>query len=269
MKRSRFSSIFPCSLLFPLSSKPDTAVLAFQSLSLSVYSACHQIFVAYHQPCPAFYNCSLLTLPPTLCFHHLHKFSVKYRFKPFSSIDQAKALTYLYIPDFTSSLSLSSQARTSSHFSFTASFGFVIFNTVKLRTFKSLQIYFTSSFTKLQTLILSHLLSFLVQWNLIPACWHFWDRMGQHQNSPHIRTENSTPPAGPKIISVAFNSTTWLSPSQPQLVKFLLGHQTNSRCTKIYLIFSFILFSTKELVCSLLTLLTEGNLTRGSTRTKE
>ena len=80
--------------------------------------------------------------------HHLQKFlstlssSLSWSTAPSKSLD---------IPHTTTSLSSSSKDRTSSHTSFTASFGFVIFNTVKQTLFKSLQIYFTLFSTKLRS----------------------------------------------------------------------------------------------------------------------
>lgn len=88
------------------------------------------VFVAHHEPWPAFLNCSLLPLPPTLfvtiCISFLWTISSTF----FNPLHQAKAWTLPNIPLTTSSLSSSSQARTSPYFSFTASFGFVIFNTI-------------------------------------------------------------------------------------------------------------------------------------------
>ena len=69
----------------------------------------------------------------------------------FHPLHQVKAWTFPNITHATSLLSSTSQARTSSYFSFTASFGFVIFNTIKQRPFKSFQIYFDLFFTKLQS----------------------------------------------------------------------------------------------------------------------
>ena len=66
-KWRQFSSIFACSSLFPFSSKPDIIVLPFRSLYFSVYSTCHHVFIVHYQPWPAFLNCPLLPLPPTLC----------------------------------------------------------------------------------------------------------------------------------------------------------------------------------------------------------
>ena len=63
----------------------------------------------------------------TICISFLWTFSSSF----FNPLHQAKAWTLPNIPLTTSSLSSSSQARTSSYFSFTASFCFVIFNTIK------------------------------------------------------------------------------------------------------------------------------------------
>ena len=79
----RFSSIFPCSSLFPFSSKLVIVALPFQSLYLSVYSTCHHVFIVHHQPWPAFLNCSFLPLPPTLCLSPSAKVFVNSQFKPF------------------------------------------------------------------------------------------------------------------------------------------------------------------------------------------
>ena len=63
----------------------------------------------------------------TICISFLWTISSSF----FYPLHQAKAWTLPNIPLTTSSLSSSSQARTSPYFSFTASFGFVIFNTIK------------------------------------------------------------------------------------------------------------------------------------------
>ena len=92
-------------------------------------------------PWPAFFNCSLLPLPLTLSLspsaYVFCQLSVQAFFHP---LQQVKAWTFLNITHATSLLSSLSQARTSSYFSFTASFGFVIFNTILKRQFKSLQL---------------------------------------------------------------------------------------------------------------------------------
>ena len=139
--------IFACSSLFPFSSKPDIIVLPFQSLYFSVYSTCHHVFIVHHQPCPSFLNCSFLPLPPTLFVTISISFLSTISSSLSSSIAPSKSLD---IPHITTSLSSSSKDRRSSHSSFTASFGFVIFNTVKQTSFKSLQIYFTLFSTKLR-----------------------------------------------------------------------------------------------------------------------
>ena len=82
-------------------------------------------------PWPAFFNCSLLPLPLTLSLslaaYVFCQLSVQAFFHP---LHQVKAWTFLNITHATSLLSSPSQARASSYFSFTASFGFVIFNTI-------------------------------------------------------------------------------------------------------------------------------------------
>ena len=82
-------------------------------------------------PWPAFFNCSLLPLPLTLSLspsaYVFCQLSAQAFFHP---LHQVKAWTFLNITHATSLLSSPSQARTSSYFSFTASFGFVIFNTI-------------------------------------------------------------------------------------------------------------------------------------------
>ena len=88
-----------------------------------------------------------------------------------SSIAPSKSLD---IPHTTTSLSSSSQDRTSSHSSFTASFGFVIFNTVKQTSFKSLRIYFTLFSTKVRSvhnynLSLSYIPNIFFEMSSIPV----------------------------------------------------------------------------------------------------
>ena len=103
-------------------------------------------------PWPAFFNCSLLPMPLTLSLspsaYVFCQLSVQAFFHP---LHQVKAWTFLNITHATSLLSSPSQARTSSYFSFTASFGFVIFNTILKRQYKSFQSYFNLFFTKLQS----------------------------------------------------------------------------------------------------------------------
>ena len=106
-------------------------------------------------PWPAFFNCSFLPLPLTLrlspsayVFCQLSAF--------FHPLHQVKAWTFPNITHATSLLSSPSQARTSSYFSFTESFGFVIFNSIKkgsLKASKVILIYFSPNckvFTILQ-----------------------------------------------------------------------------------------------------------------------